>query len=402
MRKDGSNLPKIAGGQSTRKKFLYFFALQITKDDIESVVKVLKSGWITTGPIASEFERKLKMVIGSKYVCAVNSCTAALHLSLVVSGVKNGDEVITTPLTFASVANVIVQVGAKPVFADVERLTGNIDPIEVEKKITKKTKAIIVTHLFGRPVNMDALLEIAKSYKLIVIEDCAHALGARYKGNHVGTIGDFGAFSFYATKNITTAEGGALATNNKKFWQLADMYRQHGLSRNSWQRYTQKNIKYYQLEVAGFKYDMPDMNAALGLSQLKRFTKSQKKREQIWQKYDKAFSKLPVIIPPQVNKNIVHARHIYPLILKLENLKADRDRIREALAKDNIGTSVHFISLHLQPFYKKLLGHKPLDFPNALYLSQRLLSLPMSQNLTDDEVEDVISAVKKVFKYFSK
>ena len=397
-----TGLPTIAGGRPVREKFLYFSSPQITLGDIESVVKVLKSGWITTGPVVLEFERKLKRLIGSKYVCAVNSCTAALHLSLVVSDVKNGDEVITTPLTFASVANVIIHVGAKPVFADVEKMTGNIDPFEIKKKINKRTKAIIVTHLFGRPVNLDEIVKIAKKYKLILIEDCAHALGSYYKGKHVGTFGDFGAFSFYATKNITTGEGGAFTTNNEKYWQSADLYRSHGLSRNSWRRYTQKTITYYRLEVAGFKYNMPDTAAALGISQLNRFKKNQARREKNWQKYDKAFSNLPVITPPNAGKGIVHARHIYPLILKLENLKADRDKIREALTLENIGTSVHFISLHLQPYYKKLLGHKPLDFPNALYLSQRLLSLPMSQNLSDDEVEDVISAVKKVLKYFSK
>lgn len=396
------DLPVIAGGKPVRRQFLYFSSPQITEDDIESVVAVLRSGWLTTGPSVLKFENKLKNFIGSKYICAVNSCTAALHLSLVLSQIKESDEVITSPLTFASVANVIVNVGAKLVFADVEKETGNIDPKEIEKKITQKTKAIIITHLFGRPANLDELSQIAKKNKLVLIEDCAHALGAYYKNRHVGTIGDFGAFSFYVTKNITTGEGGALTTNSKRWYDLADIYRLHGLSKNSWRRYTQKNIQYYKLEVPGFKYNMTDICAALGLSQLKRFSRSQSRREAIWKKYNKAFSSLPVMLPPGVDKDIVHARHIYPLILDLEKIRVGRDKIRVALASENIGTSVHFISLHLQPFYKRLLGCKPNDFPNALFLSQRLISLPMSQNLTDNDTQNVISAVKKVVKYFSK
>ena len=396
-----TDLPAIAGGKPTRKNFLYFSTPQITKDDINSVVRVMQSGWLTTGPQVTKFESKLKDLIRSKYLYAVSSCTAALHLALVVSRIRKSHEVITSPLTFSSVANVIVHVGAKPVFADVERLTGNIDPLKIEKKINKRTKAIIVTHLFGRPVNLDEIVEIAKKYKLILIEDCAHALGAYYKGKHVGSIGDFGAFSFYVTKNITTGEGGALTVKTQHWAELADVLRQHGLSRNSWKRYTQKNIEYYKLEAAGYKYNMTDMAAALGISQLKRFKKNQRRRGKIWSMYDKAFPNLPLIFPPKEDKSTVHAKHIYPLILDLKQLKVDRDKIREALALENIGTSVHFISLHLQPFYKKVLGHKPDDFPNALFLSQRLVSIPMSQSLTDKDVEDVIIAFKKVVKYFS-
>src|SRR3989344_9262553 len=362
MRIKRNDLPAIAGGKPARKNFLYFYTPQIPKEDIESVVKVLKSGWITTGPVVLDFEKKLKSYVGTKYVSAVSSCTAALHLSLVVLGIKQGDEVITTPLTFASVANVIVHTGAKPVFADVEKETGNIDPHEIIKKITQKTRAIIVTHLFGRPVNLDAILKIAQKHKLILIEDCAHALGAYYKGRHVGSIGDFGAFSFYVTKNITTGEGGALTVNNKHLADKADVLRQHGLSRNSWKRYTQKNIKYYKLETAGYKYNMTDMAAALGISQLKRFKKNQRRRQKIWSIYDRAFVNLPFIFSPKEDKATVHAKHIYPLILDLFKLKVDRDKIREALASENIGTSVHFISLHLQPFYKQLLDLKARYF----------------------------------------
>ena len=402
MRIKRNDLPAIAGGKPARKNFLYFYTPQIPKEDIESVVKVLKSGWITTGPVVLDFEKKLKSYVGTKYVSAVSSCTAALHLSLVVLGIKQGDEVITTPLTFASVANVIVHTGAKPVFADVEKETGNIDPHEIIKKITQKTRAIIVTHLFGRPVNLDAILKIAQKHKLILIEDCAHALGAYYKGRHVGSVGDFGAFSFYVTKNITTGEGGALTVNNQRWAELADVLRLHGLSRNSWGRYIQKNVDYYKVEAAGYKYNLADMNAALGISQLKRFAKSQARREKIWNQYESAFLDLPVIALSDEDKNIIHARHIYPLVLDLSKLKVDRQKIRQALSFENIGTSIHFVSLHLHPFYKKLFRFKPSDFPNALFLSQRLVSLPLSQGMKNSDVEDVMYAVKKVLKYYSK
>ena len=397
-----NQLPAIEGGKPVRSNFLFFAEPEITKDDIKSVADVMKSGWLTSGPIVLKFESKLKELIGSKYVCAVNSCTAALHLSLVVSKIGKDDEVITTPLTFASVANVIVHTGAKPVFADVEKETVNINPKEIEKKITKKTKAIIVTHLFGRPANLDEILEISKKHKLILIEDCAHALGAYYKGRHVGSIGDFGAFSFYVTKNITTGEGGVLTTNNKRWAELADVLRLHGLSKNSWKRYTQKNIEYYKLEAAGFKYNLTDMAAALGISQLKRFKKNQRRREKIWNKYERSFSDLTIVHSSDLEEGIVHARHIYPLILDLDKLKIDRDQIREALALENIGTSVHFISLHLQPYYKKLLGHKPGDFPNALSISENAISLPLDTTMSDKDVNDVILATRKVLKYYSK
>lgn len=396
------NIPAIAGGKPVRDSYLHFGVPDVREEDIKRVVGVLKSKWITTGPETFEFEKKLKKLCGAKYVHAVNSCTAALHLALVVSKIGPGDEVITSPMTFASAVNVIVQVRAIPVFVDVDAETGNIDVSQIEKKITRRTRAIIITHLYGRPCEMGEILKIAKKHKLVVISDAAHALGAKYHGKSVGSIGDFTAFSFYVTKNITTGEGGALTTNRQEWSDLIEIYKLHGLSRDAWKRYHEKSIKYYTLTVPGYKYNLADMNAALGNSQLERFGKMQERREAIWDIYDRSLSDLALAIPQKVDKNIVHAKHIYSILLNLDKLKVSRDKIREALALENIGTSVHFISLHLQPFYKKLLGCKPSDFPNALYLSERLISLPLSQNFSDNDVADVIAAVKKVVKYFSK
>ncbi len=397
-----ANIPVISGGLPIRKNFINFAVPDINKEDIESVVKVLKSGWLTTGPKVQEFEQLLERYIGSKHAIALSSCTAALHLSLIANKIGPGDEIITSPLTFASGINVIIHTGAKPVFVDVEKETGNIDPKLIEKSITKKTRAIIVTHLYGRPVKLDEILKLCQKYNLILIEDAAHALGAKYKGKFIGNVGDFTAFSFYTTKNITTGEGGALCTNKEYAARVINIYKLHGLNRDAWRRHITKNIKYYEVQAAGYKYNMTDLAAAIGISQLKRFSKNQKIRRKIWQRYNNEFTKLPVELPPAEEKGTKHALHLYTLNLGLEKLKVSRDVIRKALVQENIGTSIHFISLHLQPFYRKLLKVKPKDFPNALYISERTLALPLYPKLNNKDVEDVIIATKKVLKYFLK
>ena len=396
------NIPAIAGGKPISKKYLHFGVPDIRNEDINRVVDVLKSKWLTTGPVVQKFENRLKLLTRARYVHGLSSCTAALHLALIVSKIGPQDEVITSPMTFASAVNVIVQVGAIPVFVDVKRDMGNIDVSQIEKKITKKTKAIIMTHLYGRPCEMDEVLRIAKKHKLIVIEDAAHALGAKYKRRPIGSIGDFTAFSFYVTKNITTGEGGALATNRRGWSKLVEVYKLHGLSKDSWKRYRDKNINYYELILPGYKYNLTDMAAALGNSQLDRFKQMQERRAQIWDSYDQEFSGLPLSIPPKTDKNIIHARHIYSILLDLTKLKVERDKIRQALVRENIGTSVHFISLHLMPFYKKLLNLKPDDFPNARYISERTISLPLGSNMSQNDAKDVVMAVKKVLNFYRK
>jgi dTDP-4-amino-4,6-dideoxygalactose transaminase len=395
-------LPAIAGGKPQRKTFLIFGNPKITDTEIHEVVATLKSGWIGTGPRVTKFEGLIKDYVDAKYALALNSATAGLHLSLIASHVGPGDEVITSPLTFAATANVIEHVGATPVFADIEIDSMNINPEEIEKKITKKTKAIIPVHMAGRPCDMDAIMRIAKKHKLVVIEDAAHALGAEYKGKRIGSIGDFTVFSFYVTKNLVTGEGGMITTDNKKSADLIKVYSLHGMSKDAWKRYSDARYKHYLIEKPGYKYNMMDMQAALGIAQMKSFPENQKRRKVIWNKYNDAFKDLPLKTPVAPEKNTVHAYHLYTILVDLKKLRVKRDVILSAIHAENIGVGVHFIALHFHPFYKKKYGYKRNMFPNAEYVSDRTISIPFSAKLTDQDVEDVIAAVRKVILYYSK
>lgn len=385
--------------KSARKNYLVFGEPLVGKEEIREVLETLESGWISTGPKVALFEQNVKKYIKTKYAKAVNSCTAAMHLSLIASGVSRGDEVITSPLTFSATANVILHVGAKPVFVDVEKQTGNIDTTLIEKKITSRTKAIIPVHLYGRPCDMDKIMKLARKYKLLVIEDAAHAFGAAYKGKKIGTIGDLTCFSFYVTKNLITGEGGMVTTKNKKWAQNIEMYALHGMDKGAWGRYSDKGYSHYLIQVPGYKYNMMDLQAAIGLHQLKKFDKMQKRRKQIWDMYDKGLKDLPLKLPYPIGNDIIHARHLYTILLDLEKLKVNRDYVLQALHKKNIGTGVHFISLHLHPYYKKTFGFKKNDFPNATYISERTISLPFSAKLTDKDVYGVILALRKILSY---
>jgi len=392
----------LVGGKPVREKFLTFGSPQILQPEIDEVIDSLKSGWLSTGPKTHRFEKLFKEYIGCRHSLAVNSCTAALHLSMIVLGIKHGDEVITTPLTFASTANTIFNAGAKPVFADIEKDSMNINPKEIEKKISKKTKAIIPVHLAGRPCNMDSIQKTAKENNLPVIEDAAHAIEAKYKGKKIGNISDLTCFSFYVTKNIACGEGGMITTNNDFWAGNIQRYALHGLSQGAWKRYSDEGFKHYEVVCPGYKYNMMDLQAAIGIHQLKRVEENLKKREHIWKKYDKAFSCLPVRTPLPAEKNTRHARHLYTLLLNLEELNSDRDTIQQALYKENIGTGIHFVSLHLHEFYKKTFGFKPDDFPNAKFVSERTISLPLSAKLEEQDVNDVIEATTKVLNYYKK
>lgn len=392
------DLPAIEGGSPSR--FLVFGSPQIEQSEIDEVVDTLKSGWLGTGPKVSKFENLVKDYIGSEHALALNSCTAGLHLSLIVCGVGQGDEVITTPMTFAATANVIEHVGAKPVFADIKLPSMNIDPEEIEKKITKKTKAIIPVHLAGRPCEMDKIMAIAKKYKLKVVEDAAHAFGSEYKGKKIGTIGDLSVFSFYVTKNITTGEGGMVTTNNPDYAKKIELYALHGLSRGAWKRYSDEGFKHYLVEVPGYKYNMMDIQAAIGIHQFERFEENQKRREEIWKIYNEAFADLSLVTPADPEPNTKHGYHLYTILVDLKKLKADRETIQQALHAEGIGIGIHFISLHLHPYYKNKYKFKRGDFPNSEYVSDRTISLPFSAKLTDTDVKDVIRAVRKVFLYY--
>jgi len=385
-----------------RKDFLVFGSPLIGQDEIDEVVDSLKSGWISTGPKVARFEALFKNYIGSDYALALNSCTAGLHLSMIVAGLKEGDEVITTPMTFGATANAILHSRAKPVFVDITLPSMNIDPGNIEAHITDKTKAIVPVHFAGRPCDMKSIKKIAQKHHLIIIEDAAHALEATYHGQKVGTIGDLTVFSFYVTKNLVTGEGGMITTGNGSYAEMIQTYALHGMSKGAWKRYSDEGFKHYRIVYPGFKYNMMDIQAALGIHQLSKTENYLKRREEIWHRYDEALKTLPLDIPAPAEENTTHARHLYTILLRLDELTADRDTIQQALYAENIGTGIHFISLHLHPYYQETFGYKRSDYPNATYVSDRTISLPLSAKLTDEDVTDVINAVTKVLTNHTK
>ena len=379
-----------------RKDFLVFGSPAIDQAEIDEVVATLRSGWIGTGPRVARFEEMFREYIGAAHAVALNSCTAALHLSMVVSGLGRGDEVITTPMTFCATANSIVHTGARPVFVDVEADTGNIDPDRIEEAITPRTKAILPVHYAGRPCRMDTIEAIARRHNLLLIEDAAHAIESVHHGRKIGTIGDLTCFSFYVTKNVVTAEGGMVTTNNPDFAAKIKMYGLHGMSKDAWKRFSDEGYRHYQVLFPGFKYNMTDLQAALGIHQLARVAEGAKRRDEIWARYDEAFADLPVVRPARVDEGTVHARHLYTILVKTEVTGKSRDQTLNELIRLNIGTGVHYTALHLHPYYRETFGHKPGDFPNAEYIGERTLSLPLSTKLSDDDVAAVIEAVTHV------
>jgi dTDP-4-amino-4,6-dideoxygalactose transaminase len=386
----------------TRKDFLIFGSPLIEEDEIREVEATLRSGWIGTGPRVSKFEQMFQDYIGSKYSVALHSCTASLHLSMLAADIGPGDEVITTPMTFCATANSIIHTGAKPVFVDVEKDSMNIDPQQIEKAITEKTKAIVPVHFAGRACNMQAILKLTEKHKLKLISDCAHAIETEYHGQKVGLLGDLCAFSFYVTKNLVTAEGGMITTDNKEYADKIKMYALHGMDKDAWKRYSDEGYKHYQVIFPGFKYNMTDIQAALGIHQLLKLEQRYKRREQIWNTYNEAFKDLPLHTPTPPEEGTRHAIHLYTILLDLDNLNTDRDEVLNGLIRENIGTGVHYTALHLHPYYQNTYNYKLGDFPNAEYISDRTISLPLSAKLTDKDVEDVIRAVTKIFNHFSK
>lgn len=387
---------------STRENFLVFGNPLIEEDEIREVEATLRSGWIGTGPRVDKFEQMFKDYIGSRFSIALHSCTASLHLSMLVADIGPGDEVITTPMTFCATANSIIHAGARPVFVDVEKDSMNIDAQRIEKAITEKTKAIVPVHFAGRACNMQAIQKLAEKHKLKLISDCAHAIETEYLDKKVGCIGDLSAFSFYVTKNLVTAEGGMITTDNKEYADKIKMYALHGMNKDAWKRYSDEGYKHYQVIFPGFKYNMTDIQAALGIHQLLKLEQRYKRREQIWNTYNEAFKDLPLHTPLPPEEGTRHALHLYTILLDLDNLNTDRDTVLNGLIHENIGTGVHYTALHLHPYYRNTYNYKKGDFPNAEYISERTISLPLSAKLTDKDVEDVIRAVTKIFNHFSK
>jgi dTDP-4-amino-4,6-dideoxygalactose transaminase len=396
------DLPAIAGGSPVRTQYLVFGSPSIGEEEISEVCQSMRSGWVGTGPKVKRFEEMFKTFKNCRFAIAVSSGTAALHLSLLVLKIKGGHEVITTPLTFASTANSIVHAGARPVFADVRLETMNVDPVEVEKKITRKTKAMIPVHLSGRPCEMDALMDLADRFHLRVIEDAAHAIESNYKGKPLGTIGDFGCFSFYVTKNITTVEGGMVITDREEWATQMKSLALHGLTDDAWQRFADEGFKHYQVVSAGYKYNMTDIQASIGIHQLEKIEARAQRRQEIWEVYNQSFEELPLILPSPTPPHQRHAYHLYTPLLDLGRVRCTRDEFLQALHKEKIGAGIHYISLHLHPFYQETYGYRKGEFPNAEFISDRTFSLPFSAKLTDQDVEDVITAVKRILEYYHR
>jgi dTDP-4-amino-4,6-dideoxygalactose transaminase len=385
-----------------RDSYLIFGSPQILNPDIEEVVDTLRSGWLGTGPKVAAFEENFRDYIGAQHALAVNSCTAALHLSMMVIGLQPGDEVIVPSMTFAATANAVIHAGGKPVLADVDRRTMCLDPEDLARRITPRTRAVVPVHFAGRPCEMTAIAGLAARNGLRIIEDCAHAVETLYHGRHAGMLGDLGTFSFYVTKNMVTGEGGMITTDNAAWAAQIKMLALHGLSADAWKRFSDAGFKHYEVMVPGFKYNMMDLQAALGLHQLARVEANLERRRQIWAHYDQAFADLRVFLPAPEAEGTRHARHLYTLLLDIDRLCAGRDEIQAALHRQRIGTGIHYRALHLHHYYRETFGYAPGDLPHAEWISDRTLSLPLSPKLTDEDVESVIFGVRHTLEYFTR
>jgi dTDP-4-amino-4,6-dideoxygalactose transaminase len=379
-----------------------FGAPKIERDEIDEVVCCLESGWIGSGPRVAQFEREFATYKSVPYAAAVNSCTAALHLSVVAAGIGSGDEVITTPMTFCATINAIIHAGATPVLADVDPQTMNIDPAQVESRITPRTKAILPVHLAGRPCKMDALAEIAGRRDLRIIEDCAHAIETEYHDRKAGTFGDFGCFSFYATKNVTTGEGGMVLARDEEALARIKILALHGMSKNAWERYGSEGHKHYFVVETGFKYNMMDLQAALGIHQLRRVESNWRRRAEVWNRYNEALADLPVTLPAEPEPETRHAYHLYTILIDEARAGISRDAFLESMTACGIGVSVHYLSIPEHPVYKQKFGWTPEDYPNAMRIGRQTVSLPLSAKLTDAEVLRVIEAVRETLSARSK
>jgi dTDP-4-amino-4,6-dideoxygalactose transaminase len=384
-----------------RTQFLPFSPPTIGEEEIAEVVDTLRSQWITTGPKTKRFEAEFAAAVQAPGALALNSCTAGLHTALATLGIGPGDEVITTPLTFAASVNVIEHVRARPVLVDVEADTLNIDPLAVARAITPRTKAILPVHFAGHPAELDSLQALAASHRLALVEDAAHALPASYRGRKIGAGKNPVAFSFYATKNLTTAEGGML-TGDAEFIDRARVFSLHGMSRDAWKRYDRGGSWRYDILLPGFKYNMTDIQASLGLVQLGKLAGFDERRRQIVAHYQAAFGDDHAFECPAERAEVTHAWHLYVLRVRPEALTIGRDQFIEELTRRNIGTSVHFIPIHTHPYYRDTYGYAPQDLPVAFKAFQRLISLPLHPGLTDNDVADVIEAVLDVAGTFRR
>jgi perosamine synthetase len=385
----------INGGSPVRATLLPYGRQAIDEADIQSVVDVLRSDWLTTGPKVGEFEEAFAARVGAKYAVSVSSGTAALHAAAFAAGLKAGEEAITTPLTFAATANCVLYQGATPVFADVCTDTLNFDPEEVAKKISAKTRAILPVDYAGHPADLTSVVEIGRQHGLLVIEDACHALGAEIGGRRVGSIADMTVFSFHPVKHITTGEGGMVTTNDSKLAETLQRFRNHGISSDARQRQSAGQW-HYEMVLLGFNYRLPDIVCALGIEQLSKLDGNLARRREIAEIYTSALCEIPGVIPPAVRADANPAWHLYPIRLDLAKLTADRAQIFRALRAENIGVNVHYIPVHLHPYYRERFGYKGGEFPVAESAYERLISLPMFHAMSDQDMRDVIAAVTKV------
>jgi perosamine synthetase len=385
----------INGGSPVRVSFLPYGRQLVDEADIQAVVEVLRSDWLTTGPKVAEFEEAFAARVGAAHAVSFSSGTAALHAAAFAAGLKAGDEAITTPLTFAATANCVLYQGATPVFADVSSDTLNLDPEQIERKISPKTRAILPVDYAGHPADLSAIIEIARRHGLIVIEDACHALGAEYEGRRVGSVADMTVFSFHPVKHITTGEGGMVATNNSQFAETLRRFRNHGISSDARQRQSAGQW-HYEMVLLGFNYRLPDIVCALGIQQLKKLDANLARRREIAARYTAAFREIPAVIPPAVRAEVNPAWHLYPIRVDLEKLTAGRGEVFRALRAENIGVNVHYLPVHHHPYYRERFGYKGGEFPVAEDAYERLISLPMFHGMSDGDAEDVIRAVQKV------
>jgi dTDP-4-amino-4,6-dideoxygalactose transaminase len=382
----------------SRDQFLVFGAPAIEHAEIEEVIASMKSGWLGTGPKVARFEEDFRRYKGAAHAVAVNSGTAALHLSAVVAGLKAGDEVITTPMTFCSTVNVIIHAGATPVLADVDPATMNIDPNQIEDKITPRTRAIIPVHFAGRPCDMDAICELAERHGLTIIEDCAHAIETEYKGRKAGLFGDFGCFSFYVTKNVITGEGGMVLTRSKEHADRIKILALHGMSSDAWKRFSDEGYKHYQVVECGYKYNLTDMQAAIGIHQLQRVEDAWQRRKAIWARYNQGLKDLPIGLPPDPEPDTRHGLHLYTILVDKARAGISRDLFLQAMTEENIGVGVHYLSIPEHIYYQRTFGWRPEDFPHAMRIGRQTVSLPLAPNLSDNDVDDVIGAIRHILQ----
>lgn len=384
-----------------RVAFLPFALPDLDGTELAEIKAALDSGWITTGPKTHQFEAEFAVAVGAKHAVAVNSCTAAMHLALEAIGLKRGDEVITTPYTFAATAEVVRYFDARPVLIDVEPLSLNMNPGLLDGAISGKTRAIIPVHIAGLSSDLEAIHAVAQRHNLMVIEDAAHTFPTKYKGRMIGSLSDFTCFSFYATKTITTGEGGMICTENDAWADRCRIMALHGISKDAWKRYTAEGSWYYEIVAPGFKYNMTDVAAAMGLAQLRKGIRMWQRRRDIAEQYNRAFAATPQLQVPHNRDDVQHAWQLYTLRLNLDQLRIGRAEFIEQLKKRNIGTSVHFIPLHIHPYYRETYGYRPEDYPVAYHEYLREISLPIYSRMSDQDVQDVISAVGEMVNAYA-